>query len=388
MTKHVLIIIPSMKTGGTLSSLISIYNAFCETLDISVLPLSRCDFNNLPFTESLISNSLLNAYNGAFSTLSLYEKILAIFVKPYKRYLFKRNVQLSSLVARKVVKQIIHKRRFDVVVGFSEGISTKLASFFNGSKRVSWIHCDYKRYYEGLVNKSDEFAIYNRFDTIVCVSDYTRNSFLNVFPSLSFKTVYIHNLIDGERITQMSMEDIDDTRFINDKITIVSVGRIDPVKRFSEIPIIASELKQTGFSFRWYILGPDRDPQEASFLQKRIIDLDVEDDVIWLGEKSNPYAYMSRSDLFVCLSSSEACPMVFNEAKVIGLPIITTDFGSADEFIIQGENGFITSLSGLSNTISTLSSNKQLLARIRNQNKCFSTDDDKAALLKLYGFIS
>ena len=375
MINHILFIIPGTKIGGTLSSFISIYNALNDHCNIKVLPLFNCDVDGLPFSKSLISNSLLNAYNGPFSSLSVYEKLLALFVKPYKRYLLTRNDQLSSIVARKVVKQISQKQRFDVVVGFSEGISTKLASFFNESKRVSWIHCDYKRYFEDVINRRDESKTYNKHDTIVCVSDYTRNSFISIYPVLAHKTVYIYNLLDIKRIKMMSETVPDDKCFVNDRFTIISVGRIDPVKRFSEIPIIASKLKQTGFCFRWYILGPNGDSQEASLLQRRIVDLDVEDDVLWLGEKPNPYTYMSRSDLYVCLSSSEACPMVFNEAKVIGLPIVTTDFGSAYEFIMPGKNGIITTLKDMSSAILDYASGRLVLGGLQESSYLYDNNN-------------
>lgn len=63
--------------------------------------------------------------------------------------------------------------------------------------------------------------------------------------------------------------------------------------------------------------------------------------VFYLGHRTNPYPYFANADLYVCLSESEACPMVFNEAKCLGTPIVSTDFGSSHEFILSRKDGII-----------------------------------------------
>ena len=59
----------------------------------------------------------------------------------------------------------------------------------------------------------------------------------------------------------------------------------------------------------------------------------MEDNITILGYKDNPYPYIKQSDLLVCLSSSEACPMIFNEAKVLSVPVVSSDFGGVEEFV-------------------------------------------------------
>ena len=53
-----------------------------------------------------------------------------------------------------------------------------------------------------------------------------------------------------------------------------------------------------------------------------ISDHSVENEVICLGNKTNPYPYFKVADLLVSTSSSEACPMIFNEAKILNLPVM------------------------------------------------------------------
>ena len=74
---------------------------------------------------------------------------------------------------------------------------------------------------------------------------------------------------------------------------------------------------------------------------KNIKEYDVADCVKVLGEKKNPYPFFKSANLLVSTSISEACPMIFNEAKILNLPIISSDFPSAYEFIVPGKDGYI-----------------------------------------------
>ena len=178
----------------------------------------------------------------------------------------------------------------------------------------------------------DELKYYTKFHRIVCVSNFTRERFVSRYPSLDSTTITINNLLDVDRIISLSNKNIDDIRFDTDKYTIISVGRMHPVKRFSMIPKIAQDLKDRQLSFVWYIIGgPLNDEYNKLLLE--IDRCNVGDCVILLGEKANPYPYFKKSQLYVSTSISEACPMVFNEASLLNLPIVTSDFGSAYEFV-------------------------------------------------------
>lgn len=57
-----------------------------------------------------------------------------------------------------------------------------------------------------------------------------------------------------------------------------------------------------------------------------------------------------EADLYVCLSESETCPMVFLEAQLFNLPIVNTYFPSANEFI-DNESGKIFQIENIPNDI-------------------------------------
>lgn len=335
--KRVLFITPSKSIGGINSSLSSLISCVQDKFDIKVLLMSDNGNGEYDFLKKSFTNNILNVYHSDFSSLSGKLKFLALIIKCVKRWFALFSIDISELFYKIAARQVQKKYNFDVVVGFSEGFSMRLASVFAAKKRITWIHCEYDR---AVSKDKDELTYYNKFDNIICVSQYTLNKFVERYPALKNKSSYIYNLIDDERIETLSQDSCLVPEFNDDMFTIISVGRMDPVKQFFLIPQIARSLVDMGIIFRWYIIGgPIND--EYCRIHSEIQKYRVEAYVIQLGSKSNPYPYMKAADVYVSTSFSEACPMVFIEARLCGLPIVTSNFGSAYEFIEDGVTGFI-----------------------------------------------
>jgi len=96
-----------------------------------------------------------------------------------------------------------------------------------------------------------------------------------------------------------------------------------------------------------------------------------------LGEKDNPYPYIKQSKLLVCTSVSEACPLVINEARILHVPVVTTDFGSAPEFINSGFDGMIASLDNLKNAIEEMIKNRAFYQQIQSNISSFRYSNER-----------
>lgn len=343
--KRILFITPSKSIGGTNSSLSSIINHLNNDCKIDVLLMSTYGEGQYEFLQSAITCKLLDAYITDFKKLSGFVKFLAVIIKLIKKVALLFGIPIERIIYKAVARKLQKKYNFDYVVGFSEGRAMKLASEFNDVIKFTWIHCEYDR---AVPLNVDELSFYSRFNKIVCVSKFTRDLFANRYPSLASNTMYIYNLLDVNRILTLANEEIDDDRFSNSLYTIISVGRIDPVKGFSNIPHIANTLLEKRIDFTWYIIGGPCNTEYQS-IQKEIDKYGLAKRVILLGAKSNPYPYFKKADLYVSTSLSEACPMVFNEAKLLGLPIVSTNYGSAYEFV--HDHSMISSIDELSEII-------------------------------------
>ena len=373
--KKLLFIIPTLATGGTNSSLDSIYTLLKDKYDIKVFAISHQPHNHhYSFENALLPPSdILSLIYSNYDHQHGLKRFVAFWIKAIKKILHRIGIDIGILYGKLVVIKLEKKQRYDYVIGFQEGIATKLAALFHYTNKIAWIHCNYDYY---LPQKYTEDEIYCVFQKIVCVSNYTASIFKNRYPSLSSKTIVIHNIINSNRILTLGNKPIDDKRFSTNKAIILTIGRFSSIKRFREIPVIASLLKESGLSFTWYILGPDEDNEECKLFVSNIEKFAVHNYVKWLGEKSNPYPYFKASHLYVCLSESEACPMVFLEAKAFGLPIVTTNFPTSYEFIENGINGLVSPINSIHNEIYRILNDKELYSSIRKESNIFSSNGE------------
>lgn len=350
MGKKILFIVSSWWAGGTNSAMSSIYNCYDrDKWDISIYIISNTGTREVPYKKLLLkSDSFLSAYFCNRKEFKKGERHLYYWAKIIKRIARTLHFDLESRLFKRVARRIESEKSYDTVVAFIEGYTTRFGSYFTCPNKVAWIHCDYNKYLPA--GKSEEH-IYARYSKIVTVSEYTTKVFQDRYPALAERTLTIYNLFDKEGILNKSEAQPDDDRFQASCFTLLSVGRVHPVKRFSSIPSIASQLKKSGIAFKWFIIGPSFDDSELEKLRKNIKAFQVDDCVIWLGGKANPYPYFKMSNLYVCTSLSEACPMVFNEARVLGIPVVSTDFPSSYEFIENGRTGAISSFSEIGETI-------------------------------------
>jgi glycosyltransferase involved in cell wall biosynthesis len=267
----------------------------------------------------------------------------------------------------------INKSNYDSIIAFQEGFPTFFCSQLKANNKIAWIHSNYEEYIK--LSKKDEQHIYSNFDHIICVSAFTMKAFLNFFPQYHEKTRYIYNVLDENFIKEQSTLEIEDSRFDNSLFTIISIGRIDRVKQFSKLPHIAYKLKQKNLKFKWYLLG-DGYPSELELILKNIVFYNVEDCFVYLGSKFNPYPYIASSNLLVSSSFSEACPYVVNEAKILGVPVVSTNYGSSYEFINDEVNGYITTLDKIDIIIEQLINNKDAYTQIKSNLETFVYDNE------------
>ena len=364
---QILFVIPGFSLAGTTTALTSMLNCgLTDDYDIDVFTIERRNYNLQPVvSHDICLNDLTTAYYGDFSRFHTKDKLKYLFIKLIKQIHGASSI-LEEWVIRKTVRKIERKKQYDVVVGFQEGLATRFASHFSCPRKIAWIHCDYANTYGEDINELD---LYNRFEKVVCVSQFTRRGFVDRYPALADKTIAIYNIFDAERVIERAKATIDDSRFDTSRFTIISLGRVHDVKRFYLIPEIAVQLKEAGLDFRWYILGSAGIPSELQRLTDAIQRNGIKENVRYLGGKPNPYPYLKAADILVSTSKSEACPMIFNEAKILQVPVVSADFGSAFEFIEDGKTGIISPLSDIPNSIMLWCSDKGLRDRI-TKNIC------------------
>lgn len=117
---------------------------------------------------------------------------------------------------------------------------------------------------------------------------------------------------------------------------ILAVGRLTKQKDFPTLIHAYAKVLQNQPA-RLLILGEGPDRAELETLVRQ---LGLEDTVAMPGFVENPYAYMSRSALYVLSSRWEGLPTVLIEALYCGAPVIATDCPSGPrEILADGQHG-------------------------------------------------
>jgi glycosyltransferase involved in cell wall biosynthesis len=159
-------------------------------------------------------------------------------------------------------------------------------------------------------------------------------------------------------------------------IFFVSSGRYVARKRMDRFVLAADALKRKGIRFVWYLLG---DGEEKEKIKLMIEQYDLQENVIQIGAVSNPFVYYKEADCFVMASESEGQPMVLNEALILGTPIITTNFPSAQEVIGDKGYGLIVSNTdeGLISGVLNFAEDDQLRLKMTQAAKEFVYPNEK-----------
>jgi|LSQX01.1.fsa_nt_gb glycosyltransferase involved in cell wall biosynthesis len=374
MKKRILFVLPSYEIGGTTKSLYSLLSMIDpERLDVDVFATHNTGpyKGKMPNCIELPMNIWLSyPYVGGNFFIISFQTIV------YGIRFFLSKIHINSLpLIHWIGGKSLQTEKYDAVVSFSEGLAYTVSAF-PAKKLIQWIHCDYKRHLEWN-NSSFERYAYRRYDKIVCVSEFAKRVFDEIFPEFSNKSIAIHNVINVEDIVAKSKDDSDlDSRFDSNQFTIVSVGRLDPVKQFILIPEIVAKLKKlSDRDFKWYIIGGGF-PEEREKIEIKIRNFGLHENIYLLGQKTNVYPYIMRADLYVNTSISEAYSIVNNEAKALQIPVVTNNFECVYETIINNIDGVIIPIENMAEEIAT----------IINTNKTYmiTSIDNQEALRKIY----
>ena len=77
------------------------------------------------------------------------------------------------------------------------------------------------------------------------------------------------------------------------------------------------------------------------YLQQQVKELKLEDHVIFMGFREDPYSFMTNSDIIVLPSLFEPFGLVFIESFALRVPLIAFDAPAGNEIIKNDETGIL-----------------------------------------------
>jgi glycosyltransferase involved in cell wall biosynthesis len=126
----------------------------------------------------------------------------------------------------------------------------------------------------------------------------------------------------------------------NDKIIIVTCGRLSWIKGWDLILDAIVFLKKKGKDFQVIFVG---DGEDRSKLVQKAKELGIEKNVLITGFIPNPEvtSYLNAADLCVVASYKEGWSLAMLEMLACGKAIVSTDVSGANDMILSGHNGFV-----------------------------------------------
>ena len=212
-----------------------------------------------------------------------------------------------------------------------------VAEKVKAKKKIAWIHTDYTRVW---VDAEDELKVWQKYDYVASISGDVTNTFLQVFPSLAPKIVEIENTLSPTFVRKRAeLQNVDKEIRHEGTITLLSVGRFSDAKNYDNVPDICKRLiNETKLNIKWYIIGYGGD---EALIRKKIKEAGMEEHVILLGKRSNPYPYIKACDIYVQPSRYEGKSVTVREAQMLCKPVVVTNYPTAPSQIRSGIDGVI-----------------------------------------------
>lgn len=201
-------------------------------------------------------------------------------------------------------------------------------------KYAAWIHTDYTAL---SLDHAAELAMWGKYDAICGVSEQASKSFQAAFPELAGKVQTIENILPKELIYEQAQEPQTDM-LSEENIALLSVGRFCDAKNFDNVPDICRRLVAGGLDVKWYLIGYGG---SETLIRQKIHNAGMQDRVILLGKRDNPYPYMRACDLYVQPSRYEGKAVTVREAQLLGKPVVITDYATSASQLADGVDGVI-----------------------------------------------
>ena len=258
-----------------------------------------------------------------------------------------------------------------------------VAQKVKAKKKLAWIHTDYSIV---TTDRESQLKMWDAYDGIISISDRVTEEFLKTFPELEEKILLIPNIMPVRYLDSMtSAFSAEQEMRADGSIRLLSVGRFCTAKNFDNVPDICKRLREMGLNVKWYLIGFGGD---EALIRQKIAEAGMEDFVIILGKKENPYPYMAACDLYVQPSRYEGKCVSVIEAQILHKPVVITDYATSGSQLRDGYDGVIVPMDnaacaeGIARVIQNPQLQKQLIENTKQQDYT-----NAAEIQKLYQLI-
>jgi glycosyltransferase involved in cell wall biosynthesis len=295
-----LIFIPGLQCGGT-EKYVSL---LCNHINTAQFDVSLVVLNN--------SRQFYPITNPAITIIDLQEK----------------KVSRSFLKIKRVIKKI----QPDVIYSNANHLNLFFAIFKKSlarkavliARESSIVSINSKRAKNKWLYNWLLQTFYKRIDGIICQSKYMQQDLINNYNIAPQKTVLIYNAVEATAAAAVAAQ----------QNKLITVCRLSSEKGTARLLYALAKLD---IPFHFYIVGNGNQQEQ---LQQLVNQLQLQDKVVFTGERKVPFEGMEDAQLFLTGSYYEGFPNALLEAAALGIPAIAFDVpGGIPEIIRTAQNG-------------------------------------------------
>ena len=325
--------------GGMERLALNFYNQYkSQGYTVKAIKIVQLDSDIIHFGDDEIALSKLDFYQMSF----------------LKRFWFYCKIPFF-------IHQIIKKNKITHSISFGDMANVFSSLSITKEYKIGSIH-SYKsvefnnRNFLNIIFKLAMKTTYYYFNKVVCISEAVK---LDLIENCGFKfnkklkVIYNpHNFKEIDELSNVKFESEIEDQLFKSKV-ILFLGRLTLVKAPWHLIKAYSLIKNQENSIKLVFIG-DGDEELTNHLTQLVTQLGIQENVVFLGRKSNPYPYLKKASVLALTSYYEGTPNVIVEAISLGIPIVTSnstnglrelmsivEFSKQDEIILT-ESGIIT----------------------------------------------
>ena len=274
-----------------------------------------------------------------------------------ENYLVKRILRKQNLIIRwikTVLVIVINGRKSDVIFVNGLPMESYIANLILRKKLIRKIVGDWaweRGRNKGITEDSFEDFQNNKHNLHLEIAKFSRGwtatkADIVITPSYHLKKVVNGWGVDLDKISVIyngtEIKNINRNK-INDKIRILTVGRLAPWKNIDKIIDSIKLLMLENINLEFYIvcIGP-----KENYLKDLAVKNDLKNNIIFTGQKNKQELeeIYKNSDIYIQASGYEGLPHVILEAINFNMTIISTPIGGTNEILLDGKNGWLVEL--------------------------------------------
>ncbi|WP_300343670.1 glycosyltransferase, partial [Fusobacterium sp.] len=221
---------------------------------------------------------------------------------------------------------------------FDAGAS-KYIDKLNIGKKIVWIHNSIPK----LKKKKSKIERFGKrlgkYDQVVAICDEMKEELQEIYPKLKGKITRIYNPFNFERIKNLAEDQenlsLEEQQLLREKY-VVAIARLDNVQKDFNTLIKAFQLlKEKGIKEKLYIIG---DGPAYNEIKEEILKNNLEENILLIGNRKNPYVWLKNSLFFVHSSRYEGLPTVLIEALICDKIVISSNCPTGPKEILKNES--------------------------------------------------